>query len=202
VLKDVSFGPENLGLNAAEAKERAEKALTAVGIEPALFGKSPFDLSGGQKRRAAIAGVLAMQPEVLILDEPTAGLDPKGRDGILEQIKYMHNELNLTVILVSHNMEDVAKLAERVIVINRGLIAFDGEPGEVFCHIDELESMGLAAPQTVYLMRLLKQDGWNVPDKVFTLADAAYILAQYLPPRSFPEERTPAGSNDRSGENG
>ena len=183
VLKDVSFGPENLGLNAGEVRERAVKALTAVGLEPELFEKSPFELSGGQKRRAAIAGVLAMQPETLILDEPTAGLDPKGRDDILAQIKFMHGALKLTVILVSHNMEDVAKLAQRVIVINRGRIAYDGEPGDVFSHIGELESMGLAAPQTTYLMRSLRQDGWNVPEKVFTLADAAYILAPYLKQR-------------------
>jgi len=186
VLKDVSFGPENLGLKPEEVKNRAEKALTAVGLEPALFEKSPFELSGGQKRRAAIAGVLAMQPEILILDEPTAGLDPKGRDEILEQIKYMHDALNLTVVLVSHNMEDVAKLANRVIVINQGRIAYDGEPGEVFRHIDELESMGLAAPQTAYLMRSLKQDGWNVPERVFTLKNAAYILAPYLEARIEP----------------
>ena len=180
VLKDVSFGPENLGLSADEVKARALKALKAVGLDPSLYDKSPFELSGGQKRRAAIAGVLAMQPEILILDEPTAGLDPKGRDEILEQINHMHKELNLTVILVSHNMEDVAKLADRVIVINYGRIVYDSEPGEVFCHISELESMGLAAPQTTYLMRGLRQAGWGVPERVFTLTDAAYILAPYL----------------------
>jgi energy-coupling factor transport system ATP-binding protein len=131
VLKDVSFGPLNMGLPANDVIKRAKKALADVGIDPALFDKSPFELSGGQKRRVAIAGVLAMQPEILILDEPTAGLDPKGREEILEQIKSMHSKLCLTVILVSHSMEDIAKLAERVIVINKGHIEFDGQPGEV-----------------------------------------------------------------------
>ncbi|MDR2649830.1 MAG: energy-coupling factor transporter ATPase [Clostridiales bacterium] len=180
VLKDVSFGPENMGLPQDEVKERAEKALAAVGMEPAFFDKSPFELSGGQKRRVAIAGVLAMRPEVLILDEPTAGLDPKGRDEILERIRFMHSELRLTVILVSHSMEDVAKLAERVIVINHGRIAFDGEPSEVFGHVNELESMGLAAPQPVYLMRALKRAGWDVPERIFSLTDAAAVLTSCL----------------------
>ena len=180
VLKDVSFGPLNMGLPVDEIKDRAEKALTAVGIESDLFDKSPFELSGGQKRRVAIAGVLAMQPEILILDEPTAGLDPRGRDEILEQIKYMHNKLHLTVILVSHNMDDVAKLAERVVVINQGQVAYDAKPGQVFSHVNELESMGLAAPQTIYLMRALRQAGWNMPESVLSISDAVNILAPLL----------------------
>ena len=180
VLKDVSFGPMNLGLPADTITERAEKALTAVGIDTSLFDASPFELSGGQKRRVAIAGVLAMHPEILILDEPTAGLDPKGRDEILEQIKHMHSNLGLTVIMVSHNMDDVAKLAERVIVIDHGHIAYDGEPGEVFSHVGELESMGLAAPQITYLMRALRQAGWDVPERVFSLSGAVCILRTYL----------------------
>ncbi|MDR1560362.1 MAG: energy-coupling factor transporter ATPase [Clostridiales bacterium] len=180
VLKDVEFGPANMGLSADEVRERAEQALAAVGIEPALFEKSPFELSGGQKRRAAIAGVLAMRPEILILDEPTSGLDPKGRDEILEQIRFMREEMNLTVVLVSHSMEDVAKLAERVVVINHGRIAFDGGPGEVFSHVSELEAMGLAAPRPAYLMRALRRAGWDVPERIFSLADAADALTPYL----------------------
>jgi len=176
VLKDVSFGPTNLGLPGEVVNERAIKALTDVGISPDSFDKSPFELSGGQRRRVAIAGVLAMQPKMLVLDEPTAGLDPKGRDEILEQIKYMHSNLQLTVVLVSHSMEDVAKLAQRVIVINQGHIEYDGVPGEVFSHVNELESMGLAAPQTTYLMRDLRCAGWDVSDRVFTLSDTANIL--------------------------
>jgi energy-coupling factor transport system ATP-binding protein len=179
ILKDVSFGPESMKLSSEEVKERAEQALLAVGIDRELFDKSPFDLSGGQKRRVAIAGVLAMRPEVLILDEPTAGLDPRGRDEILERIKTMRDTLNITVILISHSMEDVAKLADRIIVINKGRLSFAGTPGEVFSHVDELESMGLAAPQTTYLMRELKSNGWRVDD-VYTLADARDILLSLL----------------------
>ena len=179
VLKDVSFGPTNLGLPDEVVKERAIKALTDVGIDSDLFDKSPFELSGGQRRRAAIAGVLAMQPKILVLDEPTAGLDPKGRDEILEQIKYMHSNLQLTVVLVTHSMEDVAKLAQRIIVINQGHIEYDGVPGEVFSHVNELESMGLAAPQTTYLMRDLRSAGWDVSDRVFTLPETAEIIFEW-----------------------
>jgi energy-coupling factor transport system ATP-binding protein len=180
VLKDVSFGPQSLGLAPEEVEARAKAALEAVGIPPELYDKSPFDLSGGQKRRVAIAGALAMHPEALILDEPTAGLDPAGRDEILEQIRRMHDELKLTVILVSHSMEDVAKLASRVVVINRGHLMFTGEPAEVFSHVDELEHIGLAAPTAAYLMRGLKRDGWPVSERVYTLEAARDALLPIL----------------------
>ena len=154
VLTDVCFGPKNQGLSKAEAEERAKEALKHVGLSGDVYEKSPFDLSGGQKRRVAIAGVLAMNPKVLILDEPTAGLDPKGRDEILDQIKYLHEERGITVLLVSHSMEDVARYANRLIVMNDAHVAFDNTPKEVFRHYKELEKMGLAAPQVTYIMRL------------------------------------------------
>ena len=130
---------------------------------------SPFDLSGGQKRRVAIAGVIAMEPKVLILDEPTAGLDPKGRDDILEQIRILHQEYKMTIVLVSHSMEDVGKLAERIVVMNKGKIALMGKPSEVFREVEILENIGLAVPQVTYLMRALKEKGFNVSDEVFTV---------------------------------
>ena len=147
ILDDVCFGPKNQGLSKEEIKNRAKEALENVGIPEELYTQSPFDLSGGQKRRVAIAGVLAMKPDVLILDEPTAGLDPAGRDEILDLIARMHRELGMTVILVSHSMEDVAKYVERIIVMNHGQVMFDDMPREVFKHYKELEQIGLAAPQ-------------------------------------------------------
>ena len=152
VFSDVCFGPKNLGLDKKEVELRAYDALKKVGLPDELFYQSPFELSGGQKRRVAIAGVLAMKPEVLILDEPTAGLDPKGRDEILQQIKKLQTETGLTILLVSHSMEDIAKYVERMIVMNKGEKAFDGVPREVFSHYKELEAMGLAAPQITYIM--------------------------------------------------
>ena len=157
ILDDVCFGPKNQGLSKEEIKARAKEALENVGIPEELYTQSPFDLSGGQKRRVAIAGVLAMKPDVLILDEPTAGLDPAGRDEILDLIARMHRELGMTVILVSHSMEDVAKYVERIIVMNHGQVMFDDMPREVFRHYKELEQIGLAAPQVTYLMHELKE---------------------------------------------
>ena len=172
VLKDVCFGPKNLGLSEEEATKLAKEALSLVGINESYYKKSPFDLSGGEKRRVAIAGVLAMRPEVLILDEPTAGLDPKGRDEILGSVSTIRKETGNTVILVSHSMDDIAEYVERVIVINDGRIEYDGDKREVFQHIDELESMGLSAPQMCYLMRDLKEAGFNTGDGALTVEEA------------------------------
>ncbi len=172
VFTDVCFGPKNLGLSKKEAELRAFEALEMVGFPNELFYNSPFELSGGQKRRAAIAGVLAMKPEVLILDEPTAGLDPKGRDEILDQIKKLHEETGMTVILVSHSMEDVAKYVGRLIVLNHGRIMYDDTPEKVFRHYRELEEMGLAAPQLTYILNDLKKNGFDVDTDAITMQDA------------------------------
>ena len=172
VLKDVQFGPKNLNLEPLEVDLRSYEALKMVGISDDLLDASPFELSGGQKRRVAIAGVLAMKPEVLILDEPTAGLDPMGRDEILDQIAKIHKEQKITVILVSHSMEDVAKYVDRIIVMNRGSIAFDGEPKKVFAHLHELEDMGLAAPQVTYVMQDLKKLGLPMGTDATTVKEA------------------------------
>ena len=172
VITDVQFGPKNLGLSPQEARERAERALSLVGLDPSFYEKSPFELSGGQKRRAAIAGIIAMHPKVLILDEPTAGLDPRGRDEILDLVSYLHREEGITVILVSHSMEDVANYVERIIVMNRGEIMYDDIPSHVFVHYRELEQVGLAAPQVTYIMQALKEKGWNVDPDVTTIAAA------------------------------
>ena len=171
VLTDVCFGPKNQGLSREEAEARAKKALEQVGLDPSYYKQSPFELSGGQKRRVAIAGVLAMEPEVLILDEPTAGLDPRGRDEILDQIDRLHRERHMTIILVSHSMEDVAKYVERIIVMNHGQVMFDNTPCEVFKHYKELEQIGLAAPQVTYLMHELKEKGLNVNTEATTVAE-------------------------------
>ena len=159
VLSDVCFGPKNQGLSQEEAQERARTALKQVGLKEKYYGSSPFELSGGQKRRVAIAGVLAMEPEVLILDEPTAGLDPKGRDEILDQIAWLHQERKISVLLVSHSMEDIARYVERILVMNHGEKVFDGVPKEVFSHYKELEAIGLAAPQITYIMHALRENG-------------------------------------------
>ncbi|MDF2611497.1 MAG: ecfA1 [Lachnospiraceae bacterium] len=172
VFKDVCFGPRNQGLDELQVELRAYEALKMVGIDNDLLDASPFELSGGQKRRVAIAGVLAMKPEVLILDEPTAGLDPKGRDEILEQIAKLHKESKLTIILVSHSMEDVAKYVDRLIVMNRGEIAFNDTPREVFGHYKELERIGLAAPQVTYVMNELRKHGIPVSVKATTVEEA------------------------------
>lgn len=171
VLEDVKFGPKNLGLGKVEVDLRAFEAIKQVGLSEKCYDDSPFELSGGQKRRVAIAGVLAMKPEILILDEPTAGLDPRGRDEILDQIAKLHKE-GLTVILVSHSMEDVARYADRIIAMNSGKVAFDGTPKEVFRHYKELERMGLSAPQITYVMQAMKELGLDVDTDVSTVEEA------------------------------
>ena len=173
VLQDVCFGPKNQGLSPEECEKRAREALQLVGLKEKYFDHSPFDLSGGQKRRAAIAGVLAMRPKVLVLDEPTAGLDPKGRDEILDQIAYLHEKADMTVILVSHSMEDIAKYVDRIIVMNKGSVMFNDVPKKVFAHYKELESVGLAAPQVTYIMHALKEKGMDVPTDATTIEEAA-----------------------------
>ena len=170
VLTDVCFGPKNQGLTEEECKKRAIEALELVGLSEKYYDTSPFDLSGGQKRRVAIAGVLAMRPKVLVLDEPTAGLDPKGRDEILDQIAYLQKERNLTVILVSHSMEDIAKYVDRIVVMNKGRKMYDGEPKEVFAHYKE--KVGLAAPQVTYIMHALSEKGMHVNTEVTTIEEA------------------------------
>lgn len=180
VLTDVCFGPKNLGCSKEEAEERAKKALRMVGMGEEYDKCSPFELSGGQKRRVAIAGVLAMDPEVLILDEPTAGLDPRGRDEILDQISYLQKERGITVILVSHSMEDVARYVDRLIVMNQGEVRFDGTPKEVFRHYKELEEIGLAAPQVTYLMQELKEKGASVDTEATTVEEAAETIEKWL----------------------
>ena len=172
VFSDVCFGPKNLGLSKKESELRSYEALKNVGLEDEFFYQSPFDLSGGQKRRVAIAGVLAMKPDILILDEPTAGLDPKGRDEILDQIAKLHDEMGITVILVSHSMEDVAKYVERIIVMNKGSVLYDDVPKKVFRHYKELEQAGLAAPQVTYIMQALRERGLPVNAEVTTILEA------------------------------
>lgn len=180
VYKDVAYGPANLALSKEEIDKRVRNALETVGLGEDTYDKSPFELSGGQKRRAAIAGVLAMEPEVLILDEPTAGLDPKGRDEILDAIKLMHENRKITVILVSHSMEDVAKLADRIIVLNDGRVELTGTPREVFARVDELEKIGLAAPQISYVFSQLANKGYNVKKDIYTVAEATEELYKFL----------------------
>ena len=179
VLEDVKFGPKNLGLGKVEVDLRAFEAIKQVGLSEKCYDDSPFELSGGQKRRVAIAGVLAMKPEILILDEPTAGLDPRGRDEILDQIAKLHKE-GLTVILVSHSMEDVAKYADRIIAMNSGKVAFDGTPKEVFRHYKELERMGLSAPQITYVMQAMKELGLDVDTDVSTVEEAKEEILKAL----------------------
>ena len=173
VVSDVMFGPKNLGLSQEECKRRAHAALRSVGMDKKFYEKSPFDLSGGEKRRVAIAGVLAMHPEILILDEPTAGLDPRGRDEILGLISEMKNRMNMTIILVSHSMDDVAEYVDRIMVMNRSHLVYDDTPAGVFTHYRELEEMGLSAPQVTYIMQYLKEQGLHVSTEIFTLEEAA-----------------------------
>ena len=180
IFADVCFGPKNLGLDKREVELRAYEALRNVGFPEELFFQPPFDLSGGQKRRVAIAGVLAMKPEVLILDEPTAGLDPAGRDEILDLISKMHKELGITVILVSHSMEDVAKYVDRIIVMNQGSIMYDGAPKDVFRQYRALEEVGLAAPQVTYLMHELRGQGLPVDLDATTVEEAKNSILRVL----------------------
>lgn len=180
VIGDVCFGPKNQGLTPDECRERAKEALTQVEIPEELYEKSPFDLSGGQKRRVAIAGVLAMNPDVIVLDEPTAGLDPKGRDEILDRVRYLHDTRGITVILVSHSMEDVARYVERLVVMSRGQKKYDGTPREVFSHYKELEKIGLAAPQMTYIMHALAERGLNVDVTAMTVEEARDSILKAL----------------------
>lgn len=173
VISDVCFGPKNQGLPEEESEKNAREALELVGFPEKYYKQSPFELSGGQKRRVAIAGVLAMKPKVLILDEPTAGLDPKGRDEILDQIAKLHKETGMTVVLVSHSMEDVARYVDRIIVMNKGEKMLDSTPKEVFRHYKELEEVGLAAPQVTYVMHDLKDRGFDVSPDATTIEEAA-----------------------------
>lgn len=188
VLQDVCFGPRNQGLSQEECVKRAKEALSLVGLKEKYHDRSPFDLSGGQKRRAAIAGVIAMQPKILVLDEPTAGLDPKGRDEILDQIAYLHKETKMTVVLVSHSMEDIAKYVDRIIVMNESKVLFDDVPKKVFAHYKELEAVGLAAPQVTYLMHDLRERGMQVSVNVTTVEEAADEIVAALKKRGVKVE--------------
>ena len=181
IEKDIAFGPTNLGLNEDEILRRVKISMEMVGLDYETYKDvSPFDLSGGQKRRVAIAGVIAMEPKVLILDEPTAGLDPKGRYDILEQIIILHENYKMTIVLVSHSMEDVGKLAERIVVMNQGKIALLGKPEEIFKEVETLESIGLAVPQVTYLMRALREKGFDVSEEVFTVEQGSKELLRIL----------------------
>ena len=179
VQEDVKFGPKNLGLDNLEIDMRSYEALKQVGISEDLLDVSPFELSGGQKRRVAIAGVLAMQPEILILDEPTAGLDPQGKDDILDLIEKLHRERKITVIVVSHSMEDMGKYAERLIVMDSGCIAYDGTPEEVFSHYKELEKIGILAPQVTYVVEGLAKKGIRLPHNAINVKQAADAILTY-----------------------
>lgn len=197
VFTDVCFGPKNQGLSKEEIEARATDALKLVGLDESFYKKSPFELSGGQKRRVAIAGVLAMNPEVLVLDEPTAGLDPQGRDEILGQIKKLKEERHMTIVLVSHSMEDVARFVDRLIVMNHGVVAYDGTPREVFRNYKELEKIGLAAPQVTYLMYGLKEKGFDVNTDVITIEEAKAELKRVF--GSSKKEKAEAETKQKSG---
>lgn len=180
VLRDISFGPRNMGLDEEQVKEHAFAAARFVGLKPELLEKSPFELSGGEKRRAAIAGVIAMDPDVLILDEPTAGLDPRGRDVLLSQIQDYHRSRRNTVILVSHSMEDIARVADRVLVMNHGKAVLFGKTAEVFARGAQLEQMGLRVPQITKIMQLLRTAGYPVDPGVLTVEQAIRDLMPLL----------------------
>lgn len=185
IYKDIAFGPINLGLGEEEVEARVKEAMELVQLPyEELKDRSPFELSGGQRRRVAIAGVLAMKPKVLILDEPTAGLDPKGRDDILSQISRFHKQMGNTVILVSHSMEDIAKLVDRIIVLHRGRVALTGVPGEVFKEVETLESIGLGIPQIAYLVRELKNRGIHLRDDIFTVEQAKEEILNWVRSRN------------------
>lgn len=180
VFSDVCFGPNNMGLAKEEVEKRAREALQMVGLDESYDRQSPFELSGGQKRRVAIAGVLAMHPDVLILDEPTAGLDPKGRDEILDQVSALQAQRGLTVILVSHSMEDVAKYADHLIVMNAGSKVLDGTPKEIFREYRKLESMGLSAPQVTYVVQRLREQGIELSRDITTVSEARDAILKLL----------------------
>ncbi|WP_195443211.1 energy-coupling factor transporter ATPase [Peptoniphilus harei] len=181
IERDIAFGPRNLDISEEEVHERVKASMESVGLDYETYkDKSPFELSGGLKRRVAIAGVLAMEPKVLILDEPTAGLDPRGRDEILSEIKSIHENRKITVILVSHSMEDVAKIAERIIVFDKGKVFLDGEPREIFRNEDKLLGVGLGIPQITSLMRTLKKKGLDINEDAITVEEAKESLKKYL----------------------
>lgn len=181
IEKDIEFGPKNLGLSEEEITRRVKRAMKMVDLDYDTYkDKSPFDLSGGQKRRVAIAGVIAMEPKVLILDEPIAGLDPKGRDDILNQIRKLHDDYKITTIMISHSMEDVAKVADRVVVMNHGSIVLDGKVSDVFKEVDVLEDIGLGVPQVTYLLRELRKKGFDISDDIYTIKDAKKAILEYL----------------------
>lgn len=181
IEKDIAFGPNNLELSSEEVSRRVKKSMEMVGLDYETYKNvSPFDLSGGQKRRVAIAGVIAMEPKVLILDEPTAGLDPQGRDDILEQIKLLHEKYKMTIVLVSHSMEDIGKLAQRIVVMNKGKVELLGKPSEVFKEVETLEKIGLAVPQVTYLMRVLRERGFDVSDEIFTVEKGTEAILKVL----------------------
>lgn len=181
IERDIAFGPRNLDISEEEVQERVKASMESVGLDYKTYkDKSPFELSGGLKRRVAIAGVLAMEPKVLILDEPTAGLDPRGRDEILSEIKNIHENRKMTVILVSHSMEDVAKIAERIIVFDKGKVFLDGEPREIFRNEDKLLGVGLGIPQITSLMRTLKKKGLDINEDAITVEEAKESLKKYL----------------------
>lgn len=184
VFSDVCFGPKNLGLPKEEAEMRAKRALELVGFPEEYYKQSPFELSGGQKRRVAIAGVLAMEPRILVLDEPTAGLDPRGRDEILGQIAHLKKETGISVVLVSHSMEDVANYVERIIVMNKGHVLYDDVPREVFGHVKELEAVGLAAPQVTYILHKLKDGGFDVDINATTIFEARDTILKAVKEKS------------------
>ena len=180
VYKDIAFGPTNMGLDKAEIDRRVRKAAEFVGLKESMFEKSPFDLSGGEKRRVAIAGVMAMEPEVLIMDEPAAGLDPRGRRVILDLIRNYREKTGSTVIIVSHSMEDVASIAEKILVLNKGKVAFYGSVDEVFSHDVELKEMGLNIPQITRIFAELGRYGFNLDKSTYTIDDAAEKILKYL----------------------
>lgn len=181
IEKDIEFGPRNLGLSEEEITRRVKRAMKMVDLDYDTYkDKSPFDLSGGQKRRVAIAGVIAMEAKVLILDEPIAGLDPKGRDDILNQIRKLHDDYKITTIMISHSMEDVAKVADRVVVMNHGSIVLDGKVSDVFKEVDVLEDIGLGVPQVTYLLRELRKKGFDISDDIYTIKDAKKAILEYL----------------------
>lgn len=181
IERDIAFGPKNLDISEEEVQERVKSSMESVGLDYKTYkDKSPFELSGGLKRRVAIAGVLAMEPKVLILDEPTAGLDPRGRDEILSEIESIHEKRKMTVILVSHSMEDVAKIAERIVVLDKGKVFLDGEPRDIFREEDKLLGVGLGIPQITFLMRTLKKKGLDINEDAITVEEAKESLKKYL----------------------
>ncbi|EGD51745.1 ABC transporter related protein [Thermoanaerobacter ethanolicus JW 200] len=180
IFKDIAFGPTNLGLSEEEIEKRVYEAMDIVGISRELADKSPFEVSGGQKRRIAIAGILAMKPKILILDEPTAGLDPKGKEEILNKIKEIHDKYKMITILVSHSMEDIARFADKIIVMNKGRIEIIGTPREVFREAEKLEKMGLGVPQITSLARELQKKGVAIPEDILTIEEAKEYIIRYL----------------------